>query len=103
MEINDNMTKNTQKFETILESYVYLRECCAVRTERIELDLDDDVYDLKDYCDDLLKIADKHQIKHFKIADNTDDYDVLNEYTIYMENKLDSELKYRLTFMYKYD
>lgn len=96
------MTKNTQKFEAMLESYVYIKECCAINNERAELDFDLDIYSLEDYSDDLVKIAEKYDIKIFKI---NDDYDVdeLNEYVIYLENKLINELHYKLSFMYQYD
>lgn len=98
----DIMTKDINKFGDVLESYVYLRECCAVRTERAELDLDEDIYDLKDYCDSLTAIAKKHDIRCLEIKDNSS-FENLNEYSIYLENKLDNELKYKLSFMYMYD
>lgn len=96
------MIKNTQKFEEMLQSYVYIKECCAINNERAELGLDLDIYSLEDYSDDLVKIAEKYDIKIFKI---NDDYDVdeLNEYVIYLENKLINELHYKLSFMYQYD
>lgn len=96
------MTKNTQKFEEMLQSYVYIKECCAINNERVELGLDLDIYSLEDYSDDLVKIAEKYDIKIFKI---NDDYDVdeLNEYVIYLENKLINELHYKLSFVYQYD
>ncbi len=100
--IGDNMTKNVQKFEKMLESYVYIKEYCAVANERAELDLDEDVDSLKYHCDDLVNIANKYEISIFKIAD-TSDIDELMEYSLYLENKLINELHYKLSFMYQYD
>lgn len=96
------MSKDIIKFNEILESYVYLKECCAINNERAELDLDLDIYDLEDYYDSLISIVKKYSISVFKIA-NDYDIDELNEYIIYLENKLVNELHYRLTFMYRYD
>ena len=100
--IGDNMTKNVQKFEKMLESYVYIKEYCAVANERAELDLDEDIYSLEYRRDDLINIANKYNIKVFKI-NNDYDIDELNEYVIYLENKLINELHYKLSFMYQYD
>ena len=80
------LPKNVQKFEKMLESYVYIKECCAVANERAELDLDESIYDLKDYCDSLLNVADKYSISVFKIVDDSD-IDELKEYVLYLENK----------------
>ena len=95
----DNMTKDVDGFRKVLQSYVYLKECAAVFNERAELDLDMDIYDLQDYCDDLLKIATKYSIKHFILADNPD-YDDLMEYVLYLENKVIQQLEDQLIFMY---
>jgi hypothetical protein len=96
------MTKELKKFDEVLTSYVYLKECAAIKNERAELDLDEDIYDLEDYRDDLINIVNKYNIKTFKIADDSD-IDELREYVLYLENKLIDELHYRLTFMYQYD
>ena len=96
------MVKNVQKFEKMLESYVYIKEYCAVANERAELDLDEDVDSLKYHCGDLVNIAKKYEISVFKIAD-TSDIDELIEYSLYLENKLINELHYKLSFMYQYD
>lgn len=95
----DNMTKDVDGFRKVLQSYVYLKECAAVFNERAELDLDMDIYDLQDYCDDLLKIATKYNIKHFILADNPD-YDDVMEYVLYLENKVIQQLEDQLIFMY---
>lgn len=94
--------RNVQKFEKILESYVYIKECRGINNERAELGFDLDIYDLKNYCEDLIRIAEEYEIKIFKI---NDDYDIdeLNEYIIYSENKLINQLHYKLSFMYQYD
>ena len=97
----DNM-KDVQKFEKMLESYVYIKEYCAVANERAELDLDEDIESLKYHCDDLVNIANKYEIRVFKIANNSN-LDELMEYSLYLENKLINELHYRLSFMYQYD
>ena len=94
--------KDVQKFTKMLESYVYLKECAAIENERAELDLDESIYDLEDYCDSLLTIANKYSISVFKIIDDSD-IDELKEYVLYLENKLINELHYKLTFMYQYD
>ena len=96
------MSKDIKKFQEILQSYVYLKEYAAVATERAELDLDDDIYSLEYHRDDLINIANKYNIKTFKIADDSD-IDELREYVLYLENKLIDELDYKLTFMYQYD
>ena len=96
------MTKNVQKFEEILTSYVYLKEYAAVAGERAELDLDDDIYSLEYHRDDLVNIANKYNINIFRVADDSD-IDELREYVLYLENKLIDELHYKLTFMYQYD
>ena len=100
--MGDKMVKNVQKFEKMLESYVYIKEYCAVANERAELDLDEDVESLKYHCNDLVKIANKYEINVFKIADNSN-IDELMEYSLYLENKLINELHYKLSFMYQYD
>ena len=97
----DNM-KDVQKFEKMLESYVYIKEYCAVANERAELDLDEDIESLKYHCDDLVNIANKYEIRVFKIANNSN-LDELMEYSLYLENKLINELHYKLSFMYQYD
>lgn len=96
------MTKTIDRFLKVLESYVYLKECAAISSERAELDFDLDIYDLEDYLQSLTNIADKYKIKIFKISD---DYDVdeLNEYIIYLENKLINDLRDQLSFMYLFD
>lgn len=96
------MTKELKKFDEVLASYVYLKEWAAIKNERAELDLDEDIYDLEDYRDDLINISNKYDIKTFKIA-NDSDIDELREYVLYLENKLINELHYKLTFMYQYD
>lgn len=100
--IGDNMTKNVQKFEKMLESYVYIKEYCAVANERAELDLDEDIYSLEYHRDDLINIAKKYDINVFRVADDSD-IDELKEYVLYLENKLINELHYKLSFMYQYD
>lgn len=100
--ISDNMTKNVQKFEKMLESYVYIKEYCAVANERAELDLDEDIYSLEYHRDDLVNIANKYNISIFRVADDSD-IDELKEYVLYLENKLINELHYKLSFMYQYD
>ena len=100
--IGDYMSKDIKKFQEILQSYVYLKEYSAITTERAELDLDDDIYSLEDYRDELISIANKYNIKTFKIA-NDSDIDELREYVLYLENKLIDKLEYKLEFMYKYD
>lgn len=98
----DYMTKDIKKFEEVLTSYVYLKECAAIAQEREETGYDIEVYDLEDYLDDLKNIASKHQIPYFKIDSN---YNVreLTEYVNYLENKFIQELKCKLRFMYQYD
>lgn len=96
------MAKELKKFTEILQSYVYLKECAAIANERAELDLDNDIYDLEDYRDDLINIATKYHINIFRIV-NDSDIDELREYVLYLENKLINELHYKLTFMYQYD
>ena len=96
------MTKNVQKFEKMLESYVYIKEYCAVANERAELDLDEDIYSLEYHRDDLINIANKYDINVFRVADDSD-IDELKEYVLYLENKLINELHYKLSFMYQYD
>lgn len=93
------MTKDVDVFRKVLQSYVYLKECAAVFNERAELDLDMDIYDLKDYCDDLSNIGTKYNIKHFKLADDSD-YDDLMEYVLYLEKKVIQGLEDQLIFMY---
>jgi len=100
--IGENMTKNVQKFEKMLESYVYIKEYCAVANERAELDLDEDIYSLEYHRDDLINIAKKYDINVFRVADDSD-IDELKEYVLYLENKLINELHYKLSFMYQYD
>lgn len=100
--IGENMTKNVQKFEKMLESYVYIKEYCAVANERAELDLDEDIYSLEYHRDDLINIAKKYDINVFRAADDSD-IDELKEYVLYLENKLINELHYKLSFMYQYD
>lgn len=100
--IGDSMTKNVQKFEKMLESYVYIKEYCAVANERAELDLDEDIYSLEYHRDDLINIAKKYDINVFRVADDSD-IDELKEYVLYLENKLINELHYKLSFMYQYD
>ena len=100
--IGDNMTKNVQKFEKMLESYVYIKEYCAVANERAELDLDEDIYSLEYHRDDLINIAKKYDINVFRVADDSD-IDELKEYVLYLENKLINELHYKLSFVYQYD
>ena len=99
---SNKMTKELKKFDEVLASYVYLKECSAIKNERAELDLDEDIYDFEDYRDDLINISNKYDIKTFKIADDSD-IDELREYVLYLENKLINELHYKLTFMYQYD
>lgn len=96
------MTKTIDRFLKVLESYVYLKECAAINNEKAELNFDLDIYDLEDYLQSLTNIADKYKIKIFKISD---DYDVdeLNEYIIYLENKLINDLRDQLSFMYLFD
>lgn len=96
------MVKNVQKFEKMLESYVYIKEYCAVANERAELDLDEDIYSLEYHRDDLINIAKKYDINVFRVADDSD-IDELKEYVLYLENKLINELHYKLSFMYQYD
>ena len=96
------MTKTIDRFLKVLESYVYLKECAAISSERAELDFDLDIYDLEDYLQSLTNIADKYKIKIFKISDNYD-IDELNEYIIYLENKLINDLRDQLSFMYLFD
>ena len=96
------MNKDVKKFKEILQSYVYLKEYDAVATERVELDLDDDIYSLEYHRDELIKIANKYNIKTFKIADDSD-IDELKEYVLYLENKLIDKLESKLEFMYQYD
>ena len=96
------MIKNIQKFEKMLESYVYIKEYCAVANERAELDLDEDIYSLEYHRDDLINIANKYDINVFRVADDSD-IDELKEYVLYLENKLINELHYKLSFMYQYD
>ena len=96
------MSKDIQKFKEILQSYVYLKEYAAVAFERAELDLDDDIYSLEYHRDDLTNIANKYNIKTFKIADDSD-IDELREYVLYLENKLIDKLESKLEFMYQYD
>ena len=100
--IGDYMSKDIKKFQEILQSYVYLKEYAVIATERAELGLDDDIYSLEDYRDELINIANKCNIKTFKIA-NDSDIDELREYVLYLENKLIDKLEYKLEFMYKYD
>lgn len=100
--IGDYMNKDVKKFKEILQSYVYLKEYDAVATERAELDLDDDIYSLEYHRDELIKIANKYNIKTFKIADDSD-IDELKEYVLYLENKLIDKLESKLEFMYQYD
>lgn len=100
--IGDYMNKDVKKFKKILQSYVYLKEYDAVATERAELDLDDDIYSLEYHRDELIKIANKYNIKTFKIADDSD-IDELKEYVLYLENKLIDKLESKLEFMYQYD
>ena len=99
---SNKMTKELKKFEEILTSYVYLKEYAAVASERAELDLDEDIYSLEYHRDDLVNIANKYNIKIFRVADDSD-IDELKEYVLYLENKLIDELHYKLTFMYQYD
>ena len=96
------MVKNVQKFEKMLESYVYIKEYCAVANERAELDLDEDIYSLEYHRDDLINIAKKYDINVFRVADDSD-IDELKEYVLYLENKLINELHYKLSFLYQYD
>lgn len=96
------MNKDVKKFKEILQSYVYLKEYDAVATERAELDLDEDIYSLEYHRDELINIANKYNIKTFKIADDSD-IDELREYVLYLENKLIDKLESKLEFMYQYD
>lgn len=96
------MNKDIKKFKEILQSYVYLKEYDAVATERAELGLDDDIYSLEYHRDELINIANKYNIKTFKIADDSD-IDELREYVLYLENKLINKLESKLEFMYQYD
>ena len=96
------MSKDLFKFDKTLESYVYLRENCAVRNREEEAGFDLDIYTLKDYADELYTIASNYSISVFRISDDSD-IDEFNEYIIYLEHKLCNELEYRLKFMYQYD
>ena len=67
------MTKDIVEFGKILEDYVSLKEWSAIESYKEGiLDLGMDMIDLKEYYDDLMGVANKHNIQCFRIADDSD-------------------------------
>ena len=88
-------------FSKKFDDYVALKSNCAVLNERVECGITMDMYDLETYNAELQAIAQRHNIRVFQIADDSD-FDELNMYVCHIEDVIIDELYKQIVHMVQY-
>lgn len=94
--------KDLKSFKKLLNSYVQVKEHIAVDNDRAEAGFDKDMFDWESDIEWLCKVAEDHDISHFKI-NNDYDIDEIIEFCTYLEDKLVVELEAMIEVRYLYD